>query len=95
MADPKHPRKFTEDFKRSIVRQYDDGKPARELSVEYDLSRSTVYRWIAGIHACGSTRIADNRTPEEAELIRLREENKRLQMEVDILKRAALIFAQK
>lgn len=95
MADPKHPRKFTEDFKRSIVRQYDEGKSARELSIEFDLSRSTVYRWITGIHTCGSTRIADIRTPEETELIRLRQENKRLRMEVDVLKSAALIFAQK
>ena len=43
----------------------------------------------------GSTREQDIRTPEEIELLKLRKENKQLKMENDILKQAALIFAQK
>ena len=31
MRDPKHPRKFTEEFKRQIVALYDGGKPAAEI----------------------------------------------------------------
>ena len=27
MADPKHPRKFNEKFKRQMVKLYDNGKP--------------------------------------------------------------------
>ena len=42
-----------------------------------------------------SSRAADNRTPEESRLIELERENRRLKMEVDVLKRAALIFARK
>ena len=45
--------------------------------------------------ATGSTRAADNRTPEEQRLLDLEKENRRLKMEVDVLKQAALIFAQK
>lgn len=45
--------------------------------------------------ATGSTRAADNRTPEEQRLLDLEKENRRLRMEVDALKQAALIFAQK
>lgn len=45
--------------------------------------------------ATGSTRAADNRTPEEQRLLDLEKENRRLRMEVDVLKQAALIFAQK
>ena len=95
MRDPKHPRKFDEAFKRQIVELRDSGKPVSEIEREYDLGRSTVNRWVRLIHESGLTRAADNRTPEEEELIRLRKENARLQMEVDILKQAALIFARR
>lgn len=40
--------------------------------------------------ATGSTRAADNRTPEEQRLLDLEKENRRLRMEVDVLKQAAL-----
>ena len=42
-----------------------------------------------------SRRAADNLTPEQKERIALRKRNKQLEMEVDILKQAALIMAQK
>ena len=46
MADPKHPRHFDEAFKRQIVQLYDNGKRMSELEAEYDLSHSTVARWV-------------------------------------------------
>ena len=52
-------------------------------------------RWVKLMDATGSTRAADNRTPEEQRLLDLEKENRRLRMEVDVLKQAALIFAQK
>ncbi len=95
MADPKHPRKFDEAFKRQIVKLYDAGKPASEIMAEYDLGNSTLHRWIRAVHDHGSTRAADARSAADEELIELRRENKRLKMEVDVLKQAALIFARK
>ena len=95
MADPKHPRKFSEEFKRQIVQLYDSGKSPADIRAEYDIGSSTLHRWVRAIHENGSTRAADNRTPEEGELIELRRENKRLRMEVDVLKQAALIFARR
>ena len=95
MADPKHPRHFTEEFKRQIVDLYNNGKPAHEIMAERGLRKSTLRRWINEINATGSSRAADNRTPEESRLIELERENRRLKMEVDVLKRAALIFARK
>lgn len=59
------------------------------------LCHSALHRWVKGIRETGSTRACDNRTAEEAELIELRRENRRLRMEVDVLKQAALIFARK
>ena len=95
MADPRHPRKFSEEFKRLIVQLHDNGKPVSEIGAEYDLSHSTVHRWIESIHKSGSTRAADNRTPEQRRILELERENKQLRMEVDVLKTAALIFARK
>ena len=43
----------------------------------------------------GSFRAKDNRTPEENELIELRNRVKELEMEADILKQAALIMVRK
>lgn len=31
MADSKHPRKFSEEFKRQMVELYDNGKPTSEI----------------------------------------------------------------
>ena len=80
MADPRRPRKFSEEFKRQIVQLYDNGKPVSEIGAEY---------------GSGSTRAADNRTPEQQRILELEKENKQLRMEVDVLKTAALIFARK
>lgn len=95
MAGPRHPRHCEESFKRRIVRLYENGKPAREVKDECDISHSTLHRWVQGIRNSGSTRAADNRTPELIELIELRKRNRQLEMEVDVLKQAALIFARK
>lgn len=95
MRDPEHPRHFTDEFKRQIVGLYNAGKPRREIMEEHDLGKSTLERWIKSINATGSPRVADSRTPEQNRIIELERENKRLRMEVDVLKQAALIFARK
>ena len=111
MANPAHPRwrdwrkyvgengeKYIDannEFKRQIVDLYNAGKPKREIMDEYDLGKSTVERWIKSINATGSPRAADNRTPEQNRILELERENRRLRMEVDVLKQAALIYARK
>ena len=59
MAGPKHPRHYEESFKRQIVRLYENGKPAREIKDEYDISHSTLHRWVQGIRNSGSTPPSD------------------------------------
>ena len=58
MADPNHPRRFTDDFKRQIVDLYNGGKPVGEIMADYDLGRSTARRWISSINATESPRAA-------------------------------------
>ena len=87
--------KTNEEFKNQMVQLYNAGKPRSEIVREYDLSGNTFDKWVKRINATGSTRECDNRTPEQNELLLLRKENQRLRMENDVLKQAALIFAQK
>ena len=53
MRDPKHPRQFTEEFRRQIVALVDSGKPRADVLRGYDLGKSTLDRWIRRVHACG------------------------------------------
>lgn len=95
MRDPRHPRHFTDDFKRQIVDLHNAGKPKRGIMDEHDLGKSTVERWIKSINATGSPRAADNRTAGQDRILELERENRRLRMEVDVLKQAAPICARK
>lgn len=62
---------------------------------ECDLGKSTVERRVKPINATGSPLAADNRTPEQNRILELERENRRLRMEVDILRRAAPVYARK
>ena len=95
MADPQHPRHFTDESKRRIVSLYNAGKPPSEIMREHDLGSTTLRRRINPINATGSPHAADNRTPEQNGIIGLERENKRLCMEVDVLEQAAPISARK
>ena len=94
MAGPKHPRHYEESFKRQIVQLYENGKPARGIKDEYDISHSTPHRWVRGIRNSGSTKAADNRTPEQNEPVEPRKRNRQLEMEVDVSEQAAPAFAR-
>ena len=78
-----------------MVKLYQQGKSRSELVKQYDLTFSTLDRWISQSSQSGSFKTKDNRTPEENELIALRKELKQLRMENDILKQTALIMARK
>lgn len=88
-------RTFTEEFKKQMVELYKAGKTRAEIAREYDLTASALDRWIARISKSGSSREKDNRSEEENELIALRKEYQRVLLEIEILKKAALIFAKK
>ena len=86
---------YSDEFKQQIVNLHKSGKPVTELAREYGLSRSSVYTWIKYASSSGSFKEADNRSEQEKELIELRKINKKLLMENDILKQAALIMGRK
>jgi transposase len=95
MTEKRAKRTYTEEFKKQLVQLHNNGKPRGEIIREYDLTPSAFDTWLKRINASGSSREADNRTPEQEELLKLRKENQRLKMENDILKQAALIMGRK
>ena len=88
-------REFTKEFKQQMVSLHASGKPASEIIREYELTASSFHKWVKQFNNTGSFKEADNRNPEEKELIALRKQNKQLLMENDILKQAALIMGRK
>ena len=88
-------RNFTDEFKKQMVQLYNSGKPRSEIVREYDLTPSTLGKWIAYYNETRSFKEQDNRSDEENQLIELEKENKKLRMENDILKQAALIMGRK
>ncbi len=78
-----------------MVALYEGGKSRQDIVREYELTPSALDRWITQFQQSGSFKEKDNRSPEEQELIELRKRNKQLEMEVDILKQAALIMGRK
>lgn len=89
-------RKYTPDFKREAValvtqHGYSVAEAAKNLGVHAGLLR----RWKTEVGQVGPIAFPGkgHQTPEQAELHRLREENRRLRMEREILKKATVFFA--
>jgi transposase len=67
--------------------------PIEEVAADFDISTSTLHRWMR--QADIDDGIKDGLTSaEQAEIIQLRRDKRRLEMENEILRRAAAYFAQ-
>jgi transposase len=95
MPTKRERRSFTDEFKEQLVQLCQSGKSKSEIVKEYDITLSSLNRWIKQSKTSGSFKEKDNRSDEENELIALRKRNKQLEMENDILKQAALILGRK
>ena len=89
-------RRFTREFKAEAVRLCRVGDRAvGQVAKDLDLTETALREWVrrADINA-GEGPPGALTTAEREELQRLRRENKRLQLERDILKKAAAFFAK-
>jgi transposase len=95
MAEKRNRRRFTAEFKaQAVKRLLDDGKGLSEVATELGLSPGQLSSWRTEHLAAGSAEALAQRKAEEAEMLRLKRENKRLEEENLILKKAAAFFAR-
>ena len=91
---PRQRRSFTPEFKADVVdlvRQ--SGNTAASVARDLGLTETAVRKWVAQADVDGGRR--DGLCSDEREeLHQLRRENRRLQQDVEILKRATAFFAK-
>ena len=86
---------FTDERKKQSVDLHNTGMKRSDIIKEYDLTPSSFDKWVKQARTTGSFKTVDNLTDEQRELIELRKRNKELEMQLDILKQAAVIMARK
>jgi transposase-like protein len=89
-------RAFSAEFKAEAVRLCKVGdRTVRQVAKDLDLTETALRDWVKRIAIdAGQGPPGALTTAEREELTRLRRENKRLQMEREILKKAAAFFAK-
>jgi transposase len=89
-------RSFTPEFKAEAVRLCQAGdRTVRQVAKDLDLTETALREWVRRAEVdAGQGPPGALTTAEREELMRLRRENKRLQMEREILKKAAAFFAK-
>ena len=90
---PRSRRSFTPEFKAEIVERCREGdRSIAQVAKDFNLVESAVRRWVEQADIDAGQR--DGLTSGEREELReLRRENRRLQADVDLLKRAMAFFA--
>jgi transposase-like protein len=89
-------RTFTPEFKAEAVRLTRAGdRTLAQVARDLDLTESALRGWVQRAEAASKPPAPEAlSTAEREELLRLRRENKRLQMDRDILVKAAAFFAK-
>lgn len=88
-------RQFSEEFKEGAVRLVlEEGKTVGAVARELDLTASALRLWVQQARAERTQGKSGLMKEEREELTRLRKENRVLQEERDILKKAAAFFAK-
>ena len=86
---------YTDTFKEQLVALHHSGKSLLQLSREYGPSPSTISKWVKYAGQSGSFKEADNRSPQEKELIELRKRNRELEIPRGHLVENDLLMAQR
>jgi transposase len=90
-------KKYTKEFKQDAVRLVaEQGYKQTEAARNLGIDRGMLGRWVKEFQEDESEAFRGNGklSSEQEELRRLREENRRLRMERDILKKATAFFAK-
>lgn len=82
--------KFAEGHKKQMTLPYENRRSRKEILLKYALNISNYEKWTNAYGAGASPQ--DKDFYEKMELFNLREDNQRLQREIEILKEAVLIM---
>ena len=99
-------KNYTEDFKKMIIEVYNTGKPIKEICEEYGVSTTSLNNWINQVqpkekiskkpiittNKKKNNEIKDKKDVEE--ISKLKKENEKIKLELEILKKAIAIFSQ-
>ena len=97
---------YTEDFKKMIIEVYNTGKPIKEICKEYGVSTASLNNWINQVQpkekiskkpiiTTSKNKNIEIKEPKDTEEIsKLKKENEKIKMELEILKKAIAIFSQ-
>lgn len=77
-------KSYDEDFKKTIVNLYENGKGISELSREYGVGKSTIDSWIKKYKTITTS---TGETTTNDEILKLQKKNRELEQEVEILKK--------
>ena len=99
MANKRRPYKtYPKEFKLEALRLMEEtDQPASEVAMKLGIRRNQLYKWKEQMSKKGDVASSKKGRPkkeDQSEAARLRQENKRLKEENEILKKAAVFFAQ-
>ena len=79
-------RKYDEEYKQAAVKKIHDGQSVASVSRELGVAESLLHNW--------KRQVIDGSSESEREVLGLKKRIRELEMERDILKKAALIFGR-
>lgn len=85
-------KSYDEDFKKTVVSLYENGKGISELSREYGVGKSTIDSWIKKFKTITTS---TGETTNNDEILKLKKELKEKEIENEILKKVVAIFSKK
>lgn len=84
-------KKYDEEFKKTIVNLYENGKGITELSREYGVIKSNIINWIKKYKTITTS---TGEVTNNDEILKLKKELQHVQTENEILKKAVAIFSK-
>ena len=89
---------YTKEFKLEALRMMSDSdRPTSEVAMKLGLRRNQLYKWKDQMTKKGEVPTAKKGRPkkeDQSEMTNLKQENKRLKEDIEILKKAAAYFAR-
>lgn len=84
-------KKYDDEFKRSALQKVTDGQSVKSVAEELGINESLIHKWKRAAKAVGD---GIRSGAELSEIEALKKRNRELEMEVEILKKATLIFGR-